>query len=535
MKLYRFSPLWLRVLLLTVLVLGVFFRFVNLDRKAYWYDETVTSLRISGHAKREFTQQMANGQVRGLEDLRRYQRVDPEKSVMATIQSLAIRNPEHPPLYYVLARLWAGVMGNSVAAVRSLSAVIGLLALPCTYWVSRELFESPLVAWLATALVAISPFQVLYAQEAREYSLWTVAILFASAALLRAMRLGSRSGWGLYALALTVGLYTHLFSVFVACGHGLYVLLTSGLRLRKGLSAYLLASFVGVLAFVPWLVRLIKVRFDGLDWTELPVSLATLSSRWAVNLSLIFLDPQIGFQQPLFDVATGQDALRLGFENPWTYAIGLIVMLEVYAVYFLCRKAPRQAGWFVVLLIGVTASSLLIPDLTTGGQRSSIGRYLIPSYLGIQLAVAYWLGTQISRCAAEVRQQRGWSVRGWSVILAGLLAGGVLSCTISAQAQTWWNKYSSYYNPQVAAIINRATVPLVIGSNPLRVTSLSYQLDPKVKFLIVTDPELPAIPEGFSDIFLYCPSQVLQSGLERMQKYRLEPLHSPGCLWQLES
>lgn len=42
------------------------------------------------------------------------------------------------------------------------------------------------------ALIAVSPFHVLYAQEAREYSLWTVTILLSSAALLRAMRVKTK-------------------------------------------------------------------------------------------------------------------------------------------------------------------------------------------------------------------------------------------------------------------------------------------------------------------------------------------------------
>jgi uncharacterized membrane protein len=38
----------LRFLVITLLVLGIFFRFVNIDRKIYWGDEVFTSLRISG-------------------------------------------------------------------------------------------------------------------------------------------------------------------------------------------------------------------------------------------------------------------------------------------------------------------------------------------------------------------------------------------------------------------------------------------------------------------------------------------------------
>jgi len=40
--------------------------------------------------------------------------------------------------------------------------------------------------------------------------------------------------------------------------------------------------------------------------------------------------------------------------------------------------------------------ALVIPDLVLGGMRSIQARYLMPCYLGIPLAVAYLLATQIT-------------------------------------------------------------------------------------------------------------------------------------------
>jgi uncharacterized membrane protein len=92
------------------------------------------------------------------------------------------------------------------------------------------------VGWIAVLLVASSPFHVLYAQEAREYSLWTVTILLSSALLLRSIRRKTKSSWATYALGLAVGLYTFPFTVFVMLGHGIYVACIERLRLTKILS-----------------------------------------------------------------------------------------------------------------------------------------------------------------------------------------------------------------------------------------------------------------------------------------------------------
>jgi uncharacterized membrane protein len=59
----------LRFLIITLLAIGIFFRFVNLDRKIYWGDEVATSLMISGYTQAEMNQQLWNGRVISVEAL----------------------------------------------------------------------------------------------------------------------------------------------------------------------------------------------------------------------------------------------------------------------------------------------------------------------------------------------------------------------------------------------------------------------------------------------------------------------------------
>jgi len=59
----------LRILFIALLLLGVLFRFVNLDKGLYWYDETVTSVRSAGYIRPEIVQQVFDGHEIGVEDL----------------------------------------------------------------------------------------------------------------------------------------------------------------------------------------------------------------------------------------------------------------------------------------------------------------------------------------------------------------------------------------------------------------------------------------------------------------------------------
>jgi uncharacterized membrane protein len=69
----------LRFLIIVLLIMGVFFRVVNLDKKVYWYDEAFTSIRISGYTEAEIVQQFADGREISVAALQKYQQPNPEK------------------------------------------------------------------------------------------------------------------------------------------------------------------------------------------------------------------------------------------------------------------------------------------------------------------------------------------------------------------------------------------------------------------------------------------------------------------------
>jgi uncharacterized membrane protein len=291
--------------------------------------------------------------------------------------------------------------------------------------------------------------------------------------------------------------------------------------LSKDAIAYIIALTVGVITFVPWLVIIEKIKASG--WTGNKISLLTLAQRWIFNINTIIFDPQINYPDQLFEVRSGIDPVSLvTIHSPFTFLVIPIFILSVYAIYFLIRQTPPPVWLFIIVLIGSTGLLLGLPDLIVGGQRSSITRYQIPCLLGIQLAIAYLLTIKIKH-------------KTWQVIAIVLISLGILSCTISSQSQTWWNKYSSYYDPQVAATINQTTSPLVISGSTVRTSGLSYLLNPQVKLLLVTGKNPPTIniPKNFSNIFLYQASDKLLSQFQQQPKYQINTIHASGQLWRI--
>jgi len=108
----------------------MFFRFANLEKKFYWIDQSYTSLRISGYTDSEFIQELGDGKIKQIKSLQKYHRINAKKSVFDTVKKLGLEESQLTPLYFVAARCWVQLFGDSIAVTRSLSAVFSVLALP---------------------------------------------------------------------------------------------------------------------------------------------------------------------------------------------------------------------------------------------------------------------------------------------------------------------------------------------------------------------------------------------------------------------
>ena len=537
---------WLKTLIVVILITGIFFRFTNLDRKVYSFDESITSLRISGYTWTEMVEQDFQGAPISVEYLqRKYQHINPQKSWWDTVKGLATEEPQLPPLYFVLARFWVQLFGPEVAALRSLSAWISLLVFPSIYWLCWELFRSPPAGWMAVTITAVSPFHVLYAQEARPYMMFAVLVLLSNAMLLRALAkpskriaiqkstitFKSRSRWSKavwfsYAIALTLGMYSSLLFFLVIFAQGIYVIITESWHLSKTLIAYLLAASAVTIMFAPWIFVLVY----NSPKIEATVGLPQLSLSWISSLKPLILITCRMF----IDTHWAGGIINLGASNLATDLIRLIITVVLllaiaHSIYSLWRSTPKRVWLFVLTAIGITAIVLI----AVGGVAD---RYLVPYILGVQLAIAYLFTAKIV-AATNPRQQKLWQLG-----LIALISSEIVSCAVSSQSQLWWNKYpsSTKYNPQVAAIVNQAQKPLVIchGGNNItgKILSISYFLKPQTQLLLAVKPEQVKIPDGFSDVFLYRSTELLQFELEKVQKYKITPIYAPGnvWLWRLE-
>src|SRR5207248_413992 len=126
----------------------------------------------------------------------------------------ALRHDGAPPLYYVLLHVWTQVFGDSTFVVRALSGIPAVLSLPAIMRLGRRI-GGDAVGIAAVVLLAVSPFAVRYAVEARMYSLLLLLGLLGAHGVLSAHRHRSRRAVAGVAAVSAAMLYTHYYAVFI--------------------------------------------------------------------------------------------------------------------------------------------------------------------------------------------------------------------------------------------------------------------------------------------------------------------------------
>jgi len=126
----------------------------------------------------------------------------------------------HPPLFYLLMRLWRSVFGRSLGSAEVLPVLLGVAQIPVAYLVGTRMF-SRRAGLIAAVLVAASPALVYHAVLVRPYSLLPLLALIATYYLWSALRGGGWIVWLGYVLAMLMMLYTHNWAwVFLATHWG---------------------------------------------------------------------------------------------------------------------------------------------------------------------------------------------------------------------------------------------------------------------------------------------------------------------------
>ena len=291
----------------------------------------------------------------------------------------ALRHDGHPPLYYFLLHAWMSVFGETDRVVRALSGVFAVAALPLMWFAGRRL-GGRTVAWLALVVLALNPWAVRFATEARMYSM--VVFLVLAGYLLVMAALDRRSMWLLVGIAVVTAalVLTHYWALYlVTATVALIALRLRRPETRTAALRVLVAIGAGSLAFLPWLPSFAyQAGHTGSPWAK-PIRPSTMLTITANDLG-----------------GTGSEAQVVGFVLTTLMLLALLgIARSRYRIDLDLRTVPQ-----VRAELGVSALTLgigLVAIYAASGTYESryaavyVPLLLLAAAVGITRFTADWL------------------------------------------------------------------------------------------------------------------------------------------------
>lgn len=183
----------------------------------------------------------------------------------ADLLSFAVADIVHPPLFYILLKLWIALGGESLIWVKMLAVLCGAAIIVPFLLICRILRLPPTIRTLALLFLASNGYLIHYAQELRMYGLFASLALVSLWLFLRYWEIPSVLNRYLVALFVTnlLMIYTHYYG-WLLIGLELTFLI---LWQRPKLAGFALSILILALCFSPWAYVVTKeaYRIGGLD------------------------------------------------------------------------------------------------------------------------------------------------------------------------------------------------------------------------------------------------------------------------------
>ena len=372
--------------------IALILRFANLDSKPLWTDEFSTLVFSLGNSFRGVPLDRAIEPSTLLQPLQ----LRPDADTADVLRNLLLES-NHPPVYFMLAHWWMRLFGLSEDSLvwigRALPALLGVISVPAIYFLGKFAFTSRLVGQCAAAMMAVSPYGIYLAQEARHYTLGILLVIASLFCLvLAAKKLQQRAPLPIWAVLLWVvvnclGIAVHYFFVLTLCAEAI------------ALIAVMWQDFNGNLPIdnshqpniwqfqIIW--RLFAVAIGtltgGLVW--LPVFLSNKYgselTNWIVSGDRTFLS----WVNPIFQALAGWITVMslLPVESP---NLAVVVVSAIAMTIFFILVLP--------LLRGALKNSLKTPDTRLG--TVIFGGFVLGAIFQF-FSFAYILGIDLTRGA----------------------------------------------------------------------------------------------------------------------------------------
>ncbi len=350
----KISSLWPKLAVLATMTLGAVLRAIPLMHRDFWYDEAFTGVTVRQSWSQMFT---------------------------------IIVHDVHPPLYYILLKLWTLIATSSPLAIRSFSVILSVATIGLVYVALRQWCpKTPVPAIIGSLVMAINPFFVNYGQEARMYALLAFLLTLTAIVLTKAWTKPSTKLRVIFGLLLLSLMLTHYLGAvfalaFVIADFYHYYSSTRRLSLGKFLASAYALPVLGGLAWLPSFHAQVSGH-GSLGWVpnstfdHLPTTLHIFLFGAPVGVSGV--PPALGYRFDWLSVASVSVVLvvlitalvvTLTLKKKWDHNLSLVAFLtgfplivtlalQLIHVQLFVERFLTGSGLFLVLFLIVGLSRL---------------------------------------------------------------------------------------------------------------------------------------------------------------------------------
>ncbi len=335
----------------------------------------------------------------------------------------------HPPLYYILLKLWVGVLGDAQAQLRLFSVVLNFFSCVVMFVFAKRMLGSWVGAF-AAALFALSPTVFVYSLEVRMYMVMTLLVvcLLMVHWLICIERREDRWLVVVYGVLAALLFYVHYIDVFIIAGLFVHWLITTGLR-RDRLMRLLAAAGLMIVLISPGVPVLLH-QFAGKSELTREITVSRHNPQalsYVANMRMVEeADGVRAFPKSLASIA--------GFYPAESHLLLLVCALPLVAslagIGFLATvKGDKFCQLLFVLTVAVLAGMFVL--------HLTAARYMIalipPLVLATGRLLEYW------------SERPGWWVLGITVgaLLLCIYAAGFYRQAVKPHGRPWENVVSA--------------------------------------------------------------------------------------------
>lgn len=427
----KYTALGKWLALISILLIGAFLRFNQLEYKSLWVDEIIQVVLASG-------------------------------SFFDTIAGMRSQ-PAAPPLDYLITWLMLQSGKNGVVTaefvLRFPAVAAGILTIPFGYALAKRITRSVAAALVTAYLIALAPLLVRFAQEVRFYSLSVLTMVAMAYFFVRAYQQPTGRHWLVCGGAVLVAFFTHYYAGLVLAALVVFAAGTLALRLWHTRAALFTPAFrtriligagasvlvVGVVS--AWLMYASPYKMSGQYFAIPPLlevigepltsgHVGTKEHLLAVRVLGLVVFPALALLGLAFAVRAQKNG-SVAMALVVVLGVGGVLVLDwAFQYFFTSRQLLFVVPFYVILIaLGIVAPAKVL------AQKSRI--------LGILLGVSVLAGVTVP-FAYSLRAYYDWPKDDWRVAARFLEHATASHPAVVITDPASLRGYLVYYAPSLA-------------------------------------------------------------------------------------